>query len=463
MSRARKQPNVLFVFADQLRASSVGYAGQEKVLTPHIDDFAHRNSIFETAVSMMPVCGPYRGCLITGRTPLSTGLIINDIPLKTSEASIGRTFKAAGYDTAYVGKWHLDGPNRPAPVPAGERRHGFDHWMAANFEHNYSNSHYTDSEGRAHRWKGYDAEAQTSHVIDFLKARNWHNPFCLFLSWGPPHHPYREAPKKYLDMYDPKKIAGRPNCPKVPKEDLWGYYAQITFIDEQFGRLMKALDELGLAENTIVVFTSDHGDMHGSHGVYKKQWPWNEATLVPFLLRYPGAVPERQRLKFPISVIDIMPTLLGLAGVPIPDVVEGVDLSPFVTGKRSDPPESVLIMNPCPFSIGDPRGEDQVPTYKGMRMEYRGVITDRYTYVRTIDQPWLLYDNLIDPYQMHNLIDDPTEGRLRQHLEELMQVHMRTIGDEFLPKEQYYERFNLELDHRGKLKGLVENMYDRAG
>jgi arylsulfatase A-like enzyme len=102
MSRARKQPNVLFVFADQLRASSVGYAGQEKVLTPHIDDFAHRNSIFETAVSMMPVCGPYRGCLITGRTPLSTGLIINDIPLKTSEASIGRTFKAAGYDTLSV-------------------------------------------------------------------------------------------------------------------------------------------------------------------------------------------------------------------------------------------------------------------------------------------------------------------------------------------------------------------------
>lgn len=203
--------------------------------------------------------------------------------------------------------------------------------------------------------------------------------------------------------------------------------------------------------------------MHGSQGVYKKQWPWNESTLVPFALRLPGVVPERRRFKFPISVIDIMPTLLGLAGVDVPDTVEGVDLSPYITKERDDAPESVLIMNPCPFSIGDPRGSDQVPTYKGMRMEYRGVVTDRYTYVRTIDQPWLLYDNLTDPYQMHNLIADAAHKDVKEHLNALMQEHMRKIGDEFLPKEGYYEKYHLELDHRGKLKDLVENMYNRAG
>ena len=163
---------------------------------------------------------------------------------------------------------------------------------------------------------------------------------------------------------------------------------------------------MGLSEETIVVFTSDHGDMHGSHGLYKKQWPWSEAIKVPFALRYPGIVPAGNVVDTPINVIDVMPTLLGLAGLPVPDRVEGVDLSPFLKGDRSDAPDSVLIMNPCPFSIGDKRGEDQYPDFKGKRFEYRGVITDRYTYVRTIDQPFALFDNREDPYQMTNLIDD---------------------------------------------------------
>ena len=120
-----KKPNLLFVFADQLRASSVGYVGEEAVRTPNIDAFAGTGTIYKNAVSMLPVCGPFRGSLITGRTPTTTGLVINDIPLKTDEVSIGHCFKDAGYDTAYIGKWHLDGPNRPAPVPPGPRRQGF--------------------------------------------------------------------------------------------------------------------------------------------------------------------------------------------------------------------------------------------------------------------------------------------------------------------------------------------------
>ena len=150
-----------------------------------------------------------------------------------------------------------------------------------------------------------------------------------------------------------------------------------------FQRLLDALDDMDIGDETIVVFSSDHGDMHGSHGVYKKQWPWNEALRVPFVLRYPGVVPASARVEAPLNVIDVMPTLLGLAGLPIPDTVEGVDLSPVLTGEDEDAPESVLIMNPCPFSIGDTRGHDQYPTYKGMRLEYRGVVTRQYTYVCT--------------------------------------------------------------------------------
>ncbi|MDD9878797.1 MAG: sulfatase [Magnetovibrio sp.] len=457
------KPNILFVLADQLRGCSVGYAGQEAVKTPNIDAFAASGTVYANAVSMLPVCTPYRGSLITGRTPTTTGLVINDIPLKTTETSVAHCFREAGYDTAYIGKWHLDGANRPAPVPPGPRRQGFDYWMGANFEHNYDRSYYTDNDGEMRMWEGWDAEAQTSHAIDYLNGRDAANPFCLFLSWGPPHHPYRLVPQEYLDMYDPDAIEGRPNCPDVPRQDLWGYYAQTTFLDDQFQRLLDALDALGVADDTVVVFTSDHGDMHGSHGVYKKQWPWHEAINVPFAVRYPGRVEAGRTIAAPINVIDIMPTLLGLAGLAVPETVEGVDHAPWLTGGPVEPPESVLIMNPCPFSIGDKRGHDQYPDFKGMRFEYRGVVTARHTYVRTIDGPWLLFDTAADPYQMTNLIDDPAAAETRDRLERMLAEHMARIGDEFLPRDDYYARFGIELDHRGKVVDLVENMYDRTG
>ena len=461
--RRAKKPNLLFVFADQLRAGSVGFTGEEAVKTPNIDRFAGDGTIYTNAISPLPVCGPYRGSLLTGRTPTSTGLVINDIPLRTSEVSIAHCFKAGGYDTAYIGKWHLDGPNRPAPVPPGPRRQGFEYWMAANFDHNYNRSYFTDNDGNLKIWDGWDAEAQTSHAINYLKARDSENPFCLFLSWGPPHHPYRLVPQRYLDMYDADAIEGRPNCPNVPRRDLWGYYAQTTFLDDQFQRLLGTIDEMGIRDETIVVFTSDHGDMHGSQGLYKKQWPWSEATKVPFALRYPGRVPAGSVVDAPISAIDIMPTLLGLAGLAVPDRVEGVDLSPFLKGERSDPPESVLIMNPCPFSIGDARGEDQYPDFKGMRFEYRGVVTEHYSYVRTMDKPLFLYDNREDPYQMQNLIDDSKHAETQARLDGLMVAHMENVGDNLRPRNVYYQRLGIECDHRGKVVDLVENIYDRSG
>ena len=458
------KPNILIVLADQLRACSVGYAGEEPVITPHLDRLAAQSAVFTTAISPTPVCTPYRGSMLTGRTALSLGLVLNDIPLSTNEVSLAHAARGAGYDTAYIGKWHLNGPDRPAWVPPGAARQGFDFWAAANFDHNYDRSVYFVGDSPEPRvWEGYDAEAQTTLAIDYLVNRKSDKPFCLVLSWGPPHHPYRTVPQKYLNLYDSDALTPRPNCPEMPRKDLWGYYAQTTFLDDQLARLVAALDDTRLAEDTLLVFSSDHGDMHGSHGVFKKQWPWDESVKVPFVLRYPRRVKAGSRFDFPLSAIDIMPTVLGLAGVPIPDRVEGVDLSPFVTGDRDDAPNGVLLMNPCPFSIGDPRGPDQVPSFQGMRMEYRGLRTSRHTYVRTIDRPWMLYDNLEDPFQMRNLIDEPRSRGLAVKLEREMQSLMARIGDEFLPKEDYYRKFDIQLDHRGKVKGIVENPYDRAG
>lgn len=459
-----RKPNVLIVLADQLRACSVGYAGEEPVITPNLDRLARDSAVFTTGVSLMPVCTPYRGALLTGRTPLSLGLVLNDIPLRTDEVSIAHAFAGAGYDTAYIGKWHLNGPDRKSWIPPGPPRQGFDFWAAANFDHNYDHSVYFFGDSPEPRvWPGYDAESQTTMAIEYMAGRSPEKPFCMVLSWGPPHHPYRTVAQKYLDLYRPEAIPARPNCPTPPREDLWGYYAQITFLDDQVARLVEALEALGIADDTILVFSSDHGDMHGSHGVYKKQWPWDESIKVPLIVRYPRRIRAGSSFDMPFSVIDVMPTLLGLAGVPIPDRVEGVSLAPFISGERNDPPGAVLLMNPCPFSIGDPRGSDQVPDYLGMRMEYRGVRTSRYTYARTIDRPWLLFDNIDDPYQLRNLVGDPARKGLAQEMEGEMQALMSRIGDQFLPKQDYYERFGIELDHRGKVKGIIENPYDRLG
>lgn len=462
--KAQRQPDIVILLADQLRACSVGYAGEEPVRTPHLDTLARDAARFDTAISLLPVCTSYRGSLLTGRTPLSTGLVLNDIPLATTERSLGVVLKEAGYDTAYIGKWHLNGKDRKAWIPPGAPRQGFDYWASANFDHNYTSSTYFMGDSPEPRvWEGHDAESQTRMALDYIRGRSGDRPFCLVLSWGPPHHPYRIVPQPYLDMYDPAAIPARPNCAEPPREDLWGYYAQTTFIDEMVGRIVAELDRRGTADDTVLLFTSDHGDMHGSHGVYKKQWPWDESIKVPFLLRYPRKVASGQRFDFPVSNIDVMPTLLGLADVPIPDAVEGVDLSGRIMGKSKTEPESALLMNPCPFSIGDPRSPDQFPTYQGMRMEYRGLRTSRYTYVRTIDRPWLLYDNREDPFQLTNLIDDPSRRGLAGELEANLQAHMDRIGDRFLPKEEYYRIYDIEVDHRGKVKGILDNVYDRLG
>jgi arylsulfatase A-like enzyme len=454
---AHRKPNILLVLADQLRASSVGYAGEEPVITTHLDRLARESAVVATAVSPTPVCTPYRGSLITGRTALSLGLVLNDIPLSTNEVSLAHAAARAGYQTAYIGKWHLNGPDRRAWVRPGAPRQG------ANFDHNYDRSIYFEGASPEPRqWEGYDAESQTTMALDFIEKRGDERPFCMVLSWGPPHHPYRTVPQRYLDMYDPDALPARANCPEPPRRDLWGYYAQTTFLDDQVARIVLALERLGLADDTILCFTSDHGDMHGSHGVYKKQWPWDESIKVPFVLRYPRRVEGGTRFDFPLSAIDIMPTLLGMAGIGIPDRVEGVDLSAHLCGAPGAPDE-VLLMNPCPFSIGDPRGADQVPSFQGMRMEYRGVRTSRHTYVRTIDRPWLLYDNQEDPYQMRNLVDEPAHRGLAAQLESRMQGLMERIGDRFEPREAYYERFGIQLDHRGKVKGIIENPYDRLG
>ncbi len=440
-----KAPNVVFVFSDQHRADATGYAGNPDVRTPNLDRLRAAGVHFSTAVSNIPCCSPYRASLLTGQYPLTHGVFVNDVHLGNDAISIADAFKAAGYDTAYVGKWHVNGRGRSSFIPREDRR-GFDFWRVLECTHDYNNSHYYADDERKRRWDGYDALEQTRCAKEYIRGRrDRNNPFFLVVSWGPPHNPYDTAPSRFRAMYDADRLSLRPNVPAELQDaaarDLAGYYAHISALDEFVGDLWNTIAEEGLEEDTIFVYTSDHGDMLGSQGEVRKQRPWDESILVPFLLRYPRQFGDAPRdVATPFGSPDIMPTLLGLCRIPVPGTVEGVDFAPFLRGEEPPVAEAALIECIHPFG--------EFTREKGGR-EYRGVRTERYTYVRDLAGPWLLYDNQEDPFQQRNLCREQGADALRERLDAILWDILRAQEDEFLPGEHYIRRWGYVTDDNG--------------
>lgn len=349
-----KRPNVIFVFADQWRAQATGYAGDPNVQTPNLDALARESVNFSQAVSGCPVCAPYRASLMTGQYPTTHGVFLNDVGLRTDSVKLAEAFAAGGYDTAYIGKWHLDGQGRSAPIPAS-RRMGFRHWKTLECTHDYHHSAYYEGDATTlSHWEGYDALAQTEAAADFVRKRRNDSPFLLVLSWGPPHTPYETAPESFRALYDPAALKLRPNVPPEKAREarlaLAGCYAHCTALDECVGRLRQVLGEEELEKDTILVFTSDHGDMLGSQGETQKQRPWDESVRVPFLLRAPGVPGFLPGITdAAIDAPDILPTLLSLCGLPVPPMVEGKDFSPATRGESVSEGGEALLMCPHPF------------------------------------------------------------------------------------------------------------------
>ena len=423
-----------------MRGQDMNCAGNEQMITPNLDRLAMEGCRLTNAISTYPVCCPTRASLLTGRYPLSHTVITNGPPLPDSELTIGEVMKKAGYKTGYIGKWHLNGHagiGAPAKqfVPPGPKRHGFDYWAAANLLHNYFDSYYFLDTDDKIPIEGWEPDTQTDLAIRFMENNREGPPFCLFLSWGPPHEPYI-APEKYKKLYDPDKIKLRENVFLADKSTISTYYAAITSLDWNMGRLMDAMDRLGMSENTIVVFTSDHGEQLFSLYLFHKQWPYEETISVPFILRYPKTIPQGLVTDLLMGTPDIMPTLLGLCGIDIPETFEGRDLSPFILGNSEEPePDSVLIevINPCAV----------VQDRTGLRA-WRGVRTKRYTYARFIDEDWLLIDNALDPFQRRNLIYNSEYDSLKKEMREKSDVWLDKTNDPFLPASAYprYEMVN---------------------
>jgi arylsulfatase A-like enzyme len=375
---------------------------------------------------------------------------VNDTGIRDGLPTIAKVCKEQGYATGYIGKWHLEW-NREPFVPR-ERRQGFDYWAVRNCSHDYMDGFYCTDTPKEIGFKGYEPLVQTDLAIDYIK-KNKDRPFCLFMSWGPPHNPYTKVPAEYKQRIPLDKIELRENVAerdvvdhliardkpseklqkqrkqrraniednaRLKERMLHGYFAHTAALDDCLGRIRSSLREAGLAGDTILVFSSDHGDMLGCHRMALKQMPHEESINVPFLVEYPRSVPKGKRTDALITPIDVMPTLLSLAGLNCPQI-DGIDMSDAARGVASDQRDAALIMKMLPG--GGPYIINAVTPWRGVR-------TKRYTYTNLFEHgPWLLYDNQEDPYQLNNLIDKPQYAKLQAKLEKRMRELMTEAGD----------------------------------
>jgi arylsulfatase A-like enzyme len=235
------------------------------------------------------------------------------------------------------------------------------------------------------------------------------------------------------------------------KTALQGYIGAITGIDKEFARILKTLDETGQTDNTIVIYTSDHGEMMGSHGRMQKQVPFEESCRVPFMIRHPGATQKGGKSDALFAAVDVYPTLCGLAGIPVPSHCVGRDHSPIMRGEEMDESDMVFLMNQVATDgagFGEEAGQParEQPSGRpgerhGGRLEfvnqpsYRGVRTKSHTYAVTLTGRWLLFDNFADPYQMNNLVNDPAQRPLMDRLDAAIMAWMKKTGDDFPYKE----------------------------
>ncbi|MEN9402716.1 MAG: hypothetical protein RL091_1419 [Verrucomicrobiota bacterium] len=427
-SSVRKAPNLVFFFPDQLRRQAMGFVGEDPVLTPHIDRFASQGLYLPHATSTFPVCTPWRGMMLTGRYPHATGIINNanssrpNVYLRREERCLTDVLHDAGYHLGYIGKWHLSHPRAPY-IPQDKRddgsnikwdeftpkedRHHIDFWHAYNAYDDHLRPRYWDTEARRDDFRYVDQwspEHETDVAIRYLENRGGAmrdpaKPFALWLSLNPPHPPYDRIPPHLREPYQGKTwrdLLRRGNVRfegmgEKSRDAVLDYFAAVTGVDEQFGRLLATLDRLNLTDDTIVVFTSDHGDMMGSQGLMSKPYPYEEAFSIPMIVRWPGRIAAGRTDDLLLGTADLMPTLLGLMGeqANIPRQVQGVDYSSILLGREGVArPESAFYLD---SSDGG----------------HRGVRTHRHTFTlgqgRNGEPPVLLYDNHADRYQLNNL------------------------------------------------------------
>lgn len=475
MSDAGKT-NLLYVFADQWRAQAVGYRGEDQVITPNMDAFAAESMRFTNAFSTFPLCSPHRACLMTGKYPFSTGIWTNckvgleeKIMLKPQEVCIGNVLKAGGYETGYIGKWHLDSPEQnftscpesgarewDAYTPPGERRQGFDYWLSYGACDDHLHPHYWQDDETQIRPEKWSAEYETDQALKYMERQTVQaRPFALFLSYNPPHLPYELVPDRYYDRFRDREVSYRENVPAGFREKggkletiTRQYFAAVNGIDEQFGRILAFLKDNGMEENTLVVLSADHGEMLGSHGLMSKNVWYEESIHIPLMMRQKGRIkPGDNETLF--ASPDHMPTLLELLELPVPETCQGWShangmLQGADAEKAADRSDASEIPSPdSVFLCSYPGSSESVHAFERRGLAHkaygwRGIRDKQYTYVvNRGHQPGekrqeLLYNHESDPFEMNpaeieEQCDDPVIMKFRRQLREYLDI----LGDPF--------------------------------
>jgi arylsulfatase A-like enzyme len=467
-----RHPNIVYVFPDQFRNAAlefwslpefrrhIGFA-PDPVHTPRLNAFAGQSVTLSSAQSCCPLSSPHRGMLLTGMYPDGSGVSLNCndkrpcSSLRPEAVTISDVLSRNGYDCGYIGKLHVDCPTPNDPQHPGsyvedkdpvwdaytppERRHGFNFWYSYGTFDEHKSPHYWDTEGNRHDIREWSPKHEADKAIEYLKSKKGSGkPFLLVVAMNPPHSPYQslndcmEADYNLYKNIPLKQLLIRPNVnPALTKKQQCApfYFASVTGVDREFGRILDALKELGMDDNTIVVFSSDHGETMASHVEDPKNSPYTEAMNVPFIIRYPGKLtPHVSNLL--LNTPDVMPTLLSLAGFSraIPAEVQGADLSKELRKMKPSKgsPSGVLYIQ----NVDGKKENGKVVSYFP---KARGIKTGRYTLAIYIDKnkkmvSTLLFDDKNDPYQMNNLPVDKNEQLFRKLCRQMAPL-LRKAGD----------------------------------
>lgn len=437
MSDPPNQPNVVVFFTDQQRHDSVGLHGNPLGLTPNFDRLAHKHTHIANSFTCQPVCGPARSCLQTGQYATTTGVWRNGPKLAHDAVTLAQCFNDAGYRTGYIGKWHLSEAG-PGAVPR-EQRGGYQDWLAANALEMTSDDYHTrmwDESDQPVDLPGYRVDAQTDAVIRYLDARaKDSSPFFLFTSYLEPHF------QNHLDDYPPpigyrQHYAGRWTPPDLAaligqhgngkglvggtaQQHLAGYWGMVRRLDEALGRIYDALISLGIADNTIILFTSDHACHFKTRNAEYKRSCHESSIRVPTFLAGPGFEAGGCRPEL-ISLVDLPATLLDACGIEAPATMQGRSLMPRLRGDRGDWPEEVFVQiseSCCGRAVRTARWK-----YAVTAPERSARDSDRYVETH-------LYDLKYDPYELTNLVNLNSHAAVCNVMRQRLLRRMQEAGE----------------------------------
>lgn len=425
-----EKPNIVFYFSDQQRWDTLGCYGQKLNVTPNLDKLAEQGTRFENAFTCQPVCGPARACLQTGKYATETGCYRNDIELPLDIKPLAEYFNESGYETAYVGKWHLASNedkgllNAVKPVPE-ERRGGYkDYWMASDVleftSHGY-NGYVFDGDNKKHEFIGYRPDCINNYAIDYLHNRKTDKPFFLFISQIDPHHQNDhdryEGPdgskEKFADYEVPGDLKGTQGN---WRENYPDYLGQCNALDANVGRLVDTLKEMGEWDNTILIYTSDHGSHFRTRNSEYKRSCHDACTHIPMIICGPGFNTHRTVSEL-VSLLDIPATLLDCAGIDIPDTFQRRSIKRLVSGEDKDWP-GVVFMQISESQVGRAiRTADWKYSVRADKDGWKEDSADTY-------YEDFLYDLNKDPDEKNNLVADPEYADKRAELAEILKQQM---------------------------------------